>query len=194
DDERPGQVDADDVVPLLERHLVRERVLRDPRVVREHVDAPEAFLRLRDGAGDARLVGDVAREGEPVRRRLGLAQIERGDLRALVGEAPRRRAAQTARRARHDRDAAFQSSFVRHVGAVRRAAARLLGIARAATSAARRHSATDAAITPRNPARYPSRTAAATAGRSACGTSGGTVPAYSFARSPWTMPAVAADT
>jgi hypothetical protein len=72
------------------------------------VDRAQALLHRRDGLLDAALIGDVALQRQTVRRRLGLAQIERRDARAFGGETARRRAPEPARGAGDDRDAAFQ--------------------------------------------------------------------------------------
>ena len=67
--ERAGQIDRDDAVPLLEAHLLHDAgllvrldqqpVAEDAGVVDERVETAEPLVRLVDEAGDVGFVGDV---------------------------------------------------------------------------------------------------------------------------------------
>jgi len=54
-----GQVDADDVIPLLARHAMERRVPGDASIVHEHLDRAEILGDLRDPFGAGVIVADI---------------------------------------------------------------------------------------------------------------------------------------
>jgi hypothetical protein len=99
------EVGADDLVPLLARHLVEHGVAGDAGIVDQHVDRAEIGLHLGDAGragvvvGDRPLVGLDAGLGGEFLRRLVIAGIVRRDLVAGILQRDRDRRADAARTA-----------------------------------------------------------------------------------------------
>ena len=67
--EHAGEVDIDDVFPLLERQVLERYAGRvDARVVEQHVDSAERTLRFSEQRVHRRWIGDVRRHGQRISR------------------------------------------------------------------------------------------------------------------------------
>jgi hypothetical protein len=120
--EDPAQVDVDDGVELLQRHLLQPRVLGDAGVVDEHVDTAELGLHRGDHGVDLGAVGDVDDEAQRPHAH-GVAGGNRGvdalaphvagdDDRALARELQRRGQADALGGTGDDADLVLQSHGV----------------------------------------------------------------------------------
>ncbi len=126
-EERAGEVDADDALPVGERHLVGVGELADTGAVHDHLRAPEVAGRARHGRLDRLGVGDVDPVG-PGRPAL-LTDLGRGLLGAVDGDVEARDRCPLARelaggrppesraRARDHRDLTVESSHASEANA-----------------------------------------------------------------------------
>src|SRR5690606_18568786 len=76
-EEDTGEIDADDLVPLLTRHLMDHRGAHDARIVEQSVDPAPFLHHVVDGTVDEGLVGDAAGEGPDGPARLFAKRLQR---------------------------------------------------------------------------------------------------------------------
>jgi len=129
--ERRGEVHRQHVVPLSVRRLLDGPDMEDRRAVNEQREVSPRGLADAGGRVERRCaVGEIADQGmegpgAPLRRRLDrrpefvTRPVEQDALGALLGEAPGRRGAESARRSGHQ-DAAPPESFAHQPGSTPR--------------------------------------------------------------------------
>jgi hypothetical protein len=107
-EEDRGEIDLLHPPPCLEAGVQDRGVVGrgDPRVVEEHVDAPEALAHLLVHRAHRRVVGDVGGQRQVARR--AVAQVHARDARALAAEGLDRGGADPAHRARDDAHLALE--------------------------------------------------------------------------------------
>ncbi len=120
--ERTGEVDRQDALPILQRHVEQRLEHRDAGIVDQRIDAAELPMGLLHGDLDRSWVGDIGLERQGgIRAVQGIdsgaqrvaQNIQHRNLPAVLQEAGRRREADAARRA-GDKGNLFQ--LRRHVG------------------------------------------------------------------------------
>src|SRR3990170_8262991 len=125
--EGTGEVDRDELVPLLVRRLVEAALAEDPGVVNHQVEAAVLLAAARDRADDVLLARDVSllEHGRAAGRAPlvdpGLPELrvtrERDDLRALRAERAQGLEAEPSRAARDDAGLTLEPHAGSHVGA-----------------------------------------------------------------------------
>ena len=110
-----GEIDRERAFPDVVRHRLGRRIECDARIVHDDVEMPEMPERgIHDAIGGVIVAeiffqtSDARDAGMRARKRL-VGQIDRQDLRALIGKKASRRAANARGRARHNGDTVFEA-------------------------------------------------------------------------------------
>ncbi len=120
-------------IPVVVRHLEEQVVTQDACVIHQNIQLAKALQATLHRAPDRGVIRDVAPQREclcaaarDLRRRAltaFLVQVRQDDPGALLCQSPRSCRANTARRARHQRDTAIQTSQSSHLSVLIRPAA-----------------------------------------------------------------------